>query len=90
MPAWLKSILRFIPAFQGSSALREVLLSKDIQWFGCENMYKEGFSEYMGLIVRVNNMTVPVIGKIIYMMLFGFLVMGIAAYVMTRRNLADR
>ena len=90
MPGWLRSVLRFVPAFQGSSALREVLLSKDIQWFGCDNMYKEGFSEYMGLIVRVNNTAVPVIGKIIYMILFGFLVMGIATYVMTRRNLADR
>lgn len=90
MPGWLRNTIRFIPAFQGSSALREVLLSKDVQWFGCENMYKEEFSEYMGLIIRINNITFPVVGKIIYMILVGLALMCIATYVMAHRNLADR
>ncbi|MBO4457658.1 MAG: ABC transporter permease [Butyrivibrio sp.] len=90
MPGWLRNIIRFVPAFQGSSALREILLTKDISWFSCDNMHKEGFSEYMGLVIQLNNKTVPVIGKITYMILFGVVLMFVATYVMTHRSRMDR
>lgn len=90
MPDMLQDIIRFVPAFQGSSAIREVMMRREIQWFGCDDAVKNGYSEYMGLVVRYGDHTVSSMGKVLYLFAAGFVLLGIAIFALNRKKQAER
>ena len=90
MPQMLKNVIKFIPAFQGSSAIREVLMTKGIQWFDCADEIKNGYSEYMGLVIKFGDTNVSVMGKVLYMFVAGLILLGIATGVLAHKKQAER
>ena len=86
----LKNVIKFIPAFQGSSAIREVLMTKGIQWFDCADEIKNGYSEYMGLVIKFGDTNVSVMGKVLYMFVAGLILLGIATVVLAHKKQAER
>lgn len=90
MPEMLRSVIKFLPAFQGSSAIREVLMRRGIQWFGCAEEIKNGYSDYMGLVIRFGDTTVSSMGKVLYMFVVGLVLLGLATIVLAHKKQAER
>lgn len=90
MPEVLRSIIKFLPAFQGSSAIREVLMRRGIQWFGCAEEIKSGYSDYMGLVIQFGDTTVSSMGKVLYMFVVGLVLLGVATIVLAHKKQAER
>jgi len=80
MPWILQKGIRFVPAFQGSSALRQVLMGEDIAWFACDEAYKAGYADYMGLVIQVGEHMVSPMEKVLCMLVAGFILLGIATW----------
>ena len=90
MPQTLKYIIRFLPAFQGASAIREIWMNQELQWFHCPSEIKTGYADYMGLTISFGNATLSPHMKILYMFISGLIFLGLATAILSRKRQQER
>ena len=90
MPQTLKYIIRFLPAFQGASAIREIWMNQELQWFHCPSEIKTGYADYMGLTISFRNATLSPHMKILYMFISGLIFLGLATAILSRKRQQER
>ena len=90
MPQTLKYIILFLPAFQGASAIREIWMNQELQWFHCPSEIKTGYADYMGLTISFGNATLSPHMKILYMFISGLIFLGLATAILSRKRQQER
>ncbi|MBQ7432211.1 MAG: ABC transporter permease [Lachnospiraceae bacterium] len=90
MPKFLRYVIRFLPVFQGASALREVLMERTIAWFDCAPEIKSGYADYMGLVIQFGDHTLSSMEKVLYMLAAGLGLLVVATMVLSHKKQTDR
>lgn len=90
MPSLIQKSIKFIPAFQGSSAIRELLTSKELDWFNAPAEIRKGYSEYMGMVVNIGNHTLTLVEKVIFMFAFGIMLALISSLLLMNKRKSER
>ncbi|MCR5755483.1 MAG: ABC transporter permease [Acetatifactor sp.] len=86
LPKLLQQCIRFVPAFQGASAFRQILMEREIEWFGCAAEYKEGYADYMGLVIKYGGEEASLWAKVAYMISAGVFFIVIATMILQKKK----
>ncbi len=90
LPELLQKILKWIPVFQGTSALREIMTGSELAWFGLPEPVMEGYAVHMGILIQTggHNLTLP--EKLCFLLGTGMIFLFLSAVVLKKKQTGDR
>ncbi len=90
LPEILQRILKWIPVFQGTSALREIMMEEELAWFGLPEPVLEGYGEHMGILIQGAGHSLTLGEKLCFLLGVGILFFFLSAMALRRKQIGDR
>lgn len=85
MNSTLQNIIKWIPAFEGCSAIRNIFLKDDIPQ-AAQGVY----NEYMGIIVNIGDHTITLLEQNLYVLGIGIIFITVSGIIMKSKKSLDR
>lgn len=86
----LQNIIKFIPAFEGCSAIRSLFVQNEVAWFNAPSAYQDGYNIYMGTIVQFNEHTLTLLEQNLYVLGIGIVFIIISSFIVKSKKLGRR
>lgn len=93
MPDFLQKIIKYIPLYHGSSAIREVYTEGLVNELFAENganEIKSAYCEYMGITINIGGHEVSLLEKSLFLFLAGVLFIAVSSLILRKKTLAER
>lgn len=86
----LQNIIKFIPAFEGCSAIRNLFVQNEVAWFNAPQIYQDNFNIQMGNIVQFGEHTLTILEQNIYIFIAGIIFISISSIILKYKKLGRR
>ncbi len=85
----LKRLLKIMPTYHGSSALRQLLSANELKSFNISSGEMNEFSEYMGIVIKSGDYTLSMNEKVLFMSAVGLVLIIISSIILRSKRKSE-